>query len=243
MHFLLCLSRRRFLGSYDGNQLSLAVLLQCQFFSCLHVSAIVNEVSIHAEEQGKRKKEEREEEWPVGREKKWIKGWIVSFLKNRSDTRKSRTVSVLWIMFSWVIFTCGVAQDTIYHVAQLPKWEYLRFPSGCQISKFRMLRGMGSAYSLTASLEHLFWALLGSDVCSCCFVAYVKFVGGSCLGPGELFVCIPPTKICTQSPQNAVFVDNSKAECTKLNILEICPSSSSHGDSWSGIKNALCRCQ
>lgn len=41
------------------------------------------------------------------------------------------------------------------------------------------------------------------------------------MGPGELFVCIPPTKIYTQSPQNAVFVDNSKPESTKFNILEL----------------------
>lgn len=40
------------------------------------------------------------------------------------------------------------------------------------------------------------------------------------MGPGELFVCIPPTVIYTQSPQNAVFVDNSKPECTKFNILK-----------------------
>lgn len=74
---------------------------------------------------------------------------------------------------------------------------------------------MGSAYRLAASLEYYFGALLGIDVCSCYFVAYVKFVGGSCFGPRELFFCIPPTKIHSQRPQNAGFVDNSKPECTK----------------------------
>lgn len=63
------------------------------------------------------------------------------------------------------------------------------------------------------------------------------------MGPGELFVCIPPTKIYTQSPQNAVFVDNSKPECTKLNILEL----PFHLFLWRFIvrdkKNASCRCQ
>lgn len=41
------------------------------------------------------------------------------------------------------------------------------------------------------------------------------------MGPGEFFVCIPPTKVYTRNPQNAVFVDNSKPECTKFNILEL----------------------